>query len=224
MDARNLERDIEQFLAAHHVMTLATTGEGGVAHAASLMFAAEHLSLYWMSDSAARHSRHVAANPRVAATVAPDYADFHAIRGLQITGTVRRLRDPAELEHAQQLMRSRYAFLDQLARGPAALSEAARHAGHYRLTPERITQIDNSKGFGHKDSLLVPANRGPRAVGDRAGSREYQSRTGPDRPELRRQAKRYAEFDGMGDCAATAAAGANAKSDCLLRPGERNDR
>ena len=54
MDARNLERDIEQFLAAHHVMTLATTGEGGVAHAASLMFAAEHLSLYWMSDSAAR--------------------------------------------------------------------------------------------------------------------------------------------------------------------------
>ncbi len=158
MDAQNLKHDIEQFLAAYHVMTLATTGEDGVVHAASLMFVAEDLSLYWMSDSAARHSRHLETDPRVAATVAPDYTDFHAIRGLQITGAARRLRDPAELDHARQLLRSRYAFLDQLARGPAALREAAQKAGHYRLTPERITLIDNSKGFGHKDSVLVGAN------------------------------------------------------------------
>ncbi len=63
---------------------------------------------------------------------------------------------------AQELKRSRYAFLGQLSAGPldnAALREALDKAGFYRLEPERITLIDNSKEFGHKESLRVKSGR-----------------------------------------------------------------
>jgi len=158
MDAATLRRSIEAFLAAHHVMSLATAADDGGVHAASLFYALDGLSLVWTSDPASRHSQHVEAQHRVAATVAPECADFRAVRGLQIAGTARRLRSAAEVEHASREMRRRYAFLDELASGPPALREAWAQAGFYRLDAERITLIDNSLGFGHKASLQVLAD------------------------------------------------------------------
>ena len=158
MDAPTLCREIESFLAAHHVMSLATAADDGGVHAASLFYAIDGLSLVWTSDPASRHSQHVEARGQVAATVALDCADFRAVRGLQIAGTARRLRGAAEVEHAGREMRRRYAFLDQLASGLPALREAWARAGFYRLDAERITLIDNSLGFGHKASLQVLAD------------------------------------------------------------------
>lgn len=153
MDAQTLSREIEALLAAQHVMSLATAaGDGGV-HAASLFYALDGLSLVWTSDPAARHSQHLDASPKVAATVAPDCADFHAVRGLQIAGSARRLQGAAEVEGASNAMRHRYPFLEQLASGPPALREAWARAGFYRLDPERITLIDNARGFGFKAAL-----------------------------------------------------------------------
>jgi len=45
----DLAPHIEQFLDAHHVMTLATVGDVG-AHAASLMYARSGFTLFWTSD------------------------------------------------------------------------------------------------------------------------------------------------------------------------------
>jgi hypothetical protein len=56
-------------------------------------------------------------------------------------------------------MVSRYGFLAELAGGPPALRAAFEKAGFYCLEAERITLIDNIKGFGHKDTLdLLRAN------------------------------------------------------------------
>ncbi len=158
MDAQELRRDIEAFLAAHHVMSLATVAGGSAVHAASLFYALDGLALLWTSDPAVRHSLQLKANQSVAATVAPDCADFLAVRGVQIAGTARRLRDDAEVERAGRLMRQRYPFLDRLASGPPALREAYAKAAWYRLDPERITLIDNARGFGHKATLRVLAD------------------------------------------------------------------
>jgi len=155
MDSVELKAEIEAFLAAHHVMTLATADDGGVPHAASVMYAVDGLALYWMSKPDTRHSQHIERQPRVTVTVAPDYTDFRMIRGLQIVGDARRLVDEAELSRAQERMISRYAFLQELATGPAALRAAIEKAGFYCLLPTRITLIDNTKGFGHKASLEV---------------------------------------------------------------------
>jgi uncharacterized protein YhbP (UPF0306 family) len=144
---------IEQFLDAHHVMTLATVDDAG-AHAASLMYARAGFILHWTSDPNSRHSQHLGRDARVTATVAPDYADFRVIRGLQIAGCARRL-DGSEAEEARAALVARYAFLAELASGPPKLRAAFEQAAFYALAPERITLIDNARGFGHKETLTL---------------------------------------------------------------------
>lgn len=159
MDREALRREIEAFLAAHHTVSLATVDDQGMPHAANLLYALDGLVLYWMSDTETRHSRHIEVRPRVTATVAPDYADFRLIRGLQIFGRARRLAGVESLATARRMV-SRYGFLAQLANGPAALRAAFEKAGFYCLEPERITLIDNTQGFGHKETIHLTGDDG----------------------------------------------------------------
>jgi uncharacterized protein YhbP (UPF0306 family) len=116
-------RQIGSFLAAHHVMSLATFGASGP-HVTSLFYACDGLALVWISEPDTQHSREIEADPRVAATVAPDYSDFAAIRGVQIAGAARRIVAADEqMRHLAQL-EARYSFLGQLAVGPLKLHQA----------------------------------------------------------------------------------------------------
>ena len=155
MDGTALRGEIEAFLAAHHTVSLATVDDQGAPHAANVLYASDGVALYWMSDTETRHSRHIEMRGRVTATVAPDYADFRLIRGLQIFGLARRLTGVDSLACARRMV-SRYGFLAELASGPPALRAAFEKAGFYCLEPERITLIDNTKGFGHKETLELP--------------------------------------------------------------------
>jgi uncharacterized protein len=149
-----LRRQIGSFLAAHQVMSLATFGASGP-HATSLFYACDELALVWLSEPETRHSREIEADPRVAATVAPDYSDFSTIRGVQIAGTAHRVVVGDErMRHLVQL-EARYPFLGQLASGPLKLRQANARTAVYWLQPARIVLIDNSKGFGHKETLAV---------------------------------------------------------------------
>ena len=149
-----LDRQIGAFLAAHHVMSLATLGADGP-HATNLFYACDGLAPVWVSEPDSQHSREIEADPRVAATVAPDYSDFALIRGLQITGAARRIVATDErMRHLAQL-EGRYPFLRQLAAGPSKLRDAYARTAVYRLQPARIVLIDNTKGFGHKETLEI---------------------------------------------------------------------
>lgn len=152
--SRELEQQVSGFLAAHHVMSLATFGSSGP-HAANLFYACDGLALIWVSDSDTRHSKDIEADPRVAVTIAPDYADFAAVRGVQIEGRARRVVDEAERARLLAQLEARYPFLKQLSSGPAKLREAYARTAVYRLQPSRIVLIDNSKGFGHKETLEI---------------------------------------------------------------------
>lgn len=159
MDWKALRAEIEAFLAANHTVSLATVDDEGAPHAANVLYAPDGLALYWMSDTESRHSRHIEARQQVTATVAPDYADFRVIRGLQIFGTARRLAGADSVVTAARMV-SRYGFLAELASGPPALRAAFEKSGFYCLEAERITLIDNTKGFGHKDTLELPGDIG----------------------------------------------------------------
>lgn len=142
---------IEAFLAAHHVMSLATIGREGP-HAASLFYAYDEFALIWLSDPASRHSRDVDAEPRVAATIAADYANFAEIRGLQIRGAARRVEQNERARYLT-LLEARYAFLKRSAEGPKKMHDAYAQSAIYRLDPKRIVLIDNTRRFGYKETL-----------------------------------------------------------------------
>lgn len=150
----NLRRRIGGFLAEWHVMSLATADAQGP-HAANLFYAYDGLALVWVSAPDARHSRAIERDPRVAATVSPDYADFPAIRGVQIEGIARRVADPDERQAQLSLLQARYPFLTKQDELPAKVREAYARAGVYRLEPRVLVLIDNSRGFGHREILQI---------------------------------------------------------------------
>ena len=153
IDAK-LSQEIGAFLAAHHVMSLATFGASG-AHATNLFYACDGLALVWISEPGTRHSQQIEADARVAATVAPDYSEFAAIRGVQIAGTARRIVAADERLRHLALLEARYSFLRELAAQPSKLREAYGRTAVYRLQPASIVLIDNTKGFGHKETLEI---------------------------------------------------------------------
>ena len=149
-----LGQQVAAFLTAHHVMSLASVGSSGP-YATSVLYACDGLALVWVSEPGSRHSREIEADPRVSATVAPDYSDFAIIRGVQMTGAARRIVAADErIRHLAQL-EARYSFLGQLAAAPLKLRQAYARTAVYRLDPVRIVLIDNTKGFGHKETLEI---------------------------------------------------------------------
>lgn len=154
----NLSDRIAAFLAGHHVLSLATHSPDGP-HAASLFYACDGLSLLWLSEPDTRHSLDIATDARVAATIAPDYTNFTEIRGMQVFGTARRIVDSGERQRHLALLDARYPFLYRLKSGPPKLQEGYARASPYRLEPLRMVLIDNTKGFGHKETAEFPPER-----------------------------------------------------------------
>jgi uncharacterized protein YhbP (UPF0306 family) len=144
---------IANFLDEHHVMSLATCGAAGP-HAACVFYAREGFTLLWVSDSQSRHSTELAADCRVSATVAADYANFSDIRGLQISGRARLITDESECADARAVFERRYPWLKQLSAAAEALPNAYARARFYQLEPDRLVLIDNTLGFGHKETLV----------------------------------------------------------------------
>ncbi len=152
--SQDLSERIAAFLDLYHVMSLATSGPDG-AHAANVFYVRDAFSLYWVSEADSRHSRDLESDPRVAATVAPDYTDFALIRGVQLHGRAHRVSDTLTRARVLLLMARRYPFLGRLADAPAALRAAYERIQVYRLAPADIVLIDNTKGFGHKETLAL---------------------------------------------------------------------
>jgi len=148
---------ISAFLDAHHVVSLATCGPDGP-HAATVFYVRDGLALLWVSDPNSRHSTELAADARVAATVAPDYFEFDDILGVQISGRAHVIADASERAKAALKLQARYPSLKRIFEGPRALREAYERAEFYRLEPTRLVLIDNSRGFGHKDALELGAS------------------------------------------------------------------
>jgi uncharacterized protein YhbP (UPF0306 family) len=140
------------FLDAHHVMSLATCGPEGP-HAANVFYVRDGFALIWSSDPESRHSTDLEADAGIAATVAPDYFDLDEIRGVQISGHAHAIIGQAPRTNAQLLLEARYPYLRRLTQEPSTLRDAYTRMKLYRLEPTRMVLIDNSRGFGHKDTL-----------------------------------------------------------------------
>lgn len=140
------------YLRSHHVMTLATQGADGP-WAASVFYAADGFTLYFLSSPTSRHSANVASNPRVAVTVQEDYADWPQIKGVQAEGVVAELsRDEEAL--ARRLYGEKYPVVGKLAQAPAVIVQAMTKVRWYRFVPDRLYFIDNAAGFGQRDEVI----------------------------------------------------------------------
>ena len=138
------------YLAAHHVLTLATQGTEGV-WAAAVFYVNEGFDLFFLSAGHTRHGQNLAHNPVAAATIQEDYHDWPSIRGIQLEGEVTLLSG-SERDEAIRLYQSKYPFVSP---DTPALGPARARINWYRLRPRRLYLIDNSLGLGHRDEIQV---------------------------------------------------------------------
>lgn len=148
----DLRETLLAYLAGHNVLTLATQGADGP-WAAAVYYVNNDLDLYFLSPPTTRHCRNLERDPRVAATIQKDYADWTRIKGVQIEGRASRL-SLGESLHAAALYARKFAFADP-ARASGAILAAMAKVAWYKLSPNALYLIDNLQGLGHRERLDV---------------------------------------------------------------------
>lgn len=146
---------VQNYLARHQVMTLATTGTDGV-WAAAVFYVHEGFTFYFLSAAHTRHAQHMVQQQQVAATVQEDYRDWLGIQGVQLSGTAVPVL-PAEQERVVALYTAKYPFMVQ---PDPQIATALRKVKWYALYPDRLYFIDNHKGLGHRDAVPLTGLRG----------------------------------------------------------------
>lgn len=154
--ARNVERREQalDYLARHTVMSLATHGQQGL-WAAAVFYASDDFNLYFLSAGHTRHGQNLSDNPRAAATIQENYADWPAIQGIQLEGNVTLLSGD-QRDAAVALYLNKFSFLQNAGQ---ALQSQLQKVNWYRLSPDRFYFVDNSLGFGHRDEIQLPVIR-----------------------------------------------------------------
>lgn len=128
-----------KFITEHHVMTLATVSENAIPWCASCFYAwdPDTASLVFTSDETTRHGLEMTENPQVSAAIALETRITGRIRGVQISGKVRRV--PSEES-------GKWSSLYLKNFPIAALVKTTL----WVLECEHIKMTDNRLGFGKK--------------------------------------------------------------------------
>ena len=133
-------------------MTLATQGPAGP-WAAAVFYANNGFNLYFVSSPASRHSRNLAVQPAVTATVHEDYLDWREIKGIQMEGTVAQVSE-TEQTRVRELYGEKFPLAGDSPYALAPIAAALAQARWYKLAAVRAYFVDNSAGFGHRDQVL----------------------------------------------------------------------
>lgn len=134
-------------LAKAQDMTLASIRSDGRAHATTISFASDELTLFAAIGIDSLKANNIRINPQVALTVNLPYADWTEIRGMSIEGHADILHEPDEVRVAAALLLHRFPqfanFIGdtQIVPWPGTL--------YLRIRPRSISLLNYAEGFGH---------------------------------------------------------------------------
>jgi uncharacterized protein YhbP (UPF0306 family) len=169
-----IEETVLRYLEEHYTMTIATA-KGETPWAASVFYANDWFTLYFLSDPASRHSENIADNPAVAVTINEDYHDWRKIKGVQMEGKAELVAAEDQVAKAVAAYVNKYSFtaaylkvmsspfprvagyLDKLlAQLPFMPSLPTTFtASFYKVIPTKVRFIDNEKSFSHHEEFLL---------------------------------------------------------------------
>jgi uncharacterized protein len=152
---------IEDYLARHNTMTLATCSSDGPWAAAVFYAHDTDLVLYFKSDPKTRHIQDTTGFPDVAATIHDDGQDWKSIRGLQIFGSCSRISD-YDLSRVDRCYIEKFPFLGKVTEHSvdaqeSVLADRLKNTPFFQLRPHWIRFIDNTRGFGYKTEIQLKA-------------------------------------------------------------------
>lgn len=137
------------FLKDVSVMSLATVDDEGLAYAANIYVASdEAFRFYFLSNPQSAHVQHILHRPEVALTAYAPIRTWQQVRGVQIRG--RCLPVPADrFAHVWGIYVGKYPHINEVRHQIQTLH-------FYRVVPDRLRWIDNSRHFGFRVDLQWP--------------------------------------------------------------------
>lgn len=146
------KKQIIDLLNQHRIMTVATNRADGWPQATVVGYANDGLIIYCLIGRDSQKYTNIMRDPRVSLTIAKDYPQPLQIKGLSIAASAVEVTDQGEREHVAEILLKRYPEYKVMPRpDPAAVPTI-------RLTPEVVSVLDYSKGFGHTDLVKVTDN------------------------------------------------------------------
>jgi PPOX class probable F420-dependent enzyme len=146
------KRQIVDLLDQHRIMTIATNRPDGWPQATVVGYCNDGLIIYCLIARDSQKYANLTADPRVSIAIANDYPHPLMIRGLSLAGRAVVTEDAGEFARAVTLLLQRYPeYKTMTPPDPEAIRLI-------RITPDVVSVLDYSKGFGHTDLVRVTAS------------------------------------------------------------------
>lgn len=135
MTIMEIDKKIEKFIKAHHVLTLATATHDGEPYCCNCFFAYDNESAAFIftSGKETHHAQMMAQNNRVAASIVLETRTVGKIQGLQITGRIEAAQEGDKMLYIKRFPYTAVADLTL-----------------WRLEADFMKLTDNTLGFGKK--------------------------------------------------------------------------
>jgi nitroimidazol reductase NimA-like FMN-containing flavoprotein (pyridoxamine 5'-phosphate oxidase superfamily) len=146
---RQFKQQIIDLLDRHRIMTIATNRPDGWPQATVVGYANDGLIVYCLIARDSQKFANIARDPRVSLAIANDYPQPLQIKGLAMAARAVEAQDQGEIDHVAEILLRRYPEYKVMPRpDPAAVPLM-------RITPEVVSILDYSRGFGHTDLVRV---------------------------------------------------------------------
>jgi nitroimidazol reductase NimA-like FMN-containing flavoprotein (pyridoxamine 5'-phosphate oxidase superfamily) len=140
---------ILDLLGRHENLTLATVRPDGYPQATTVGYVNDGLTIYAGVGTKSQKAANIARCDKVSLAIDRDEPDWSRIQGLSAGGRARIVDDPEEIAHIGALMTAKFPQLGKMP--PPDLGSFA----FLRITPEVISVLDYTKGFGHTELVKV---------------------------------------------------------------------
>jgi len=146
------KHQIIELLYRHRIMTIATNRPDGWPQATVVGYANDGLIIYCFIARDSQKFANIARDPRLSLAIAHDYPQPLQIKGLSMAARAVEVEDSGEIEHVGGILLRRYPEYKVMPRPDPATVPMLR------ITPEIVSVLDYSKGFGHTDLVRVTKN------------------------------------------------------------------
>ena len=139
------KKKIENYLAEHNVIRLATVRSDGKPAVASLPYVNDGAEIYFPTIKTTQKAKNIAGNPKVAYTCDKNYEDWSQIQGIQMQGTASIISEE-ELPRILDMMTEKYPQMNNL---PENLDLVI-----FKVSPDEGYFLDYTKGFLRRNKVV----------------------------------------------------------------------
>jgi nitroimidazol reductase NimA-like FMN-containing flavoprotein (pyridoxamine 5'-phosphate oxidase superfamily) len=137
-----LKAKILGVLQRHHVMTLATIRPDGFPQATTVNYVHDDLTLFFGTDAASQKAANINLNSKVSIAIADESEDLYKLRGLSMSGTAERVRDPKRVQELSLLL------FEKLPQAKRLVPDDPKQLAIFAVRPVAISLVDYACGYG----------------------------------------------------------------------------